>query len=117
VIGAPVYTKTNGHVDLAQGNASGTAEVLGVVEDTSIAASASGNILIGGVLTATTTQWDAVAGTTGGLTPGSVYYLSATTAGQLTATAPTTVGQFVVRVGRALSATKMALMVMAPIKL
>jgi hypothetical protein len=117
VICQPVYTKVNGNVDLARANASGTTEVLGLVHDTSIAASASGNILVDGVLTATTGQWDAVTGDSGGLTPGSIYYLSAATAGNLTKTAPTTVGQYVVRVGRAISATKMDLMIMAPILL
>jgi hypothetical protein len=87
------------------------------VADISIATTASGNILVDGVLTATTAQWDAVAGTTGGLTPGTVYFLGAATAGTLTSTAPSTTGQFVVRVGRAISSTKLDLMIMAPIKL
>ena len=117
MIGAPVYMKANGNVDLAKADAQATADVLGLVKDASIAAAASGNVLLDGVLTATTDQWDAVAGTTGGLTPGAVYFLSAATAGLLTATAPSTAGQFVVRVGKALSATKMDLTLMAPIKL
>ena len=41
-------------------------------------------------MVATTAQWDAVAGTTGGLAFGANYFLSAGTAGLLTATAPTT---------------------------
>jgi hypothetical protein len=117
VIGAPVYMKADGNVDLAKADAQATADVLGLVKDASIAAAVSGNVLLDGVLTATTDQWDAVAGTTGGLTPGAVYFLSAATAGLLTATAPSTVGQFVVRVGKALSATKLDLTLMAPIKL
>jgi hypothetical protein len=43
----------------------------------------------------TTAQWDAIAGTTGGLTGGSKYYLSAATAGLLTASAPTYLGKLV----------------------
>jgi hypothetical protein len=117
VIGAPVYMKADGNVDLAKADAQATADVLGLVKDASIAAAASGNVLLDGVLTSTTDQWDAVAGTTGGLTPGAVYFLSAATAGLLTATAPSTAGQFVVRVGKALSATKLDLTLMAPIKL
>lgn len=117
VIGTPVYVKANGNVDKAQANASGTIQILGLVRDTSIAAAASGAIQTDGVLSATTVQWDAVAGTTGGLTPGAVYYLSATTAGLLTETAPTTAGQFVVRVGLALSTTELDISVTAPIKL
>jgi hypothetical protein len=117
VIGAPVYTKPNAHVDLAQAVAQDTAEVLGLVKDTSIAASAAGQIALDGILTATTGQWDAVTGDSGGLTSGSIYYLSPTVAGRLTKTAPTTGGQYVVRVGRALSSTVLDLMMTPSIKL
>jgi hypothetical protein len=117
VICQAVYTKANGNVDLAKADASGTKEVLGLVHDALILTTESGNILVDGVLTATTGQWDTVTGGSGGLTPGAIYYLSAATAGRLTSTAPTTVGQYVVRVGRALSATKMDMMIMAPILL
>jgi hypothetical protein len=41
-----------------------------------------------------------------GLTPGAVYYLSAATAGAMTVTPPSTTGQYVVRLGTALSATE-----------
>jgi hypothetical protein len=116
-IGQPVYTKANGNVDLARANAAGTTEVLGLVKDTSIPTATPGQILVDGVLTATTGQWDIVTGGSGGLTPGSIYYLGAAAVGTLTTVAPTTVGQFVVRVGRAISATKLDLMIMVPIKL
>lgn len=107
--GAPVYTKTTAdQVDLARANASGTKNVLGLVADASIAADASGNIQTDGVLTATTAEWDAVTGGTGGLTPGSEYWLSSSTAGGLTATVPGS-GAYLVRVGTALSATVMEL--------
>jgi hypothetical protein len=119
VICAPVYTKVDGTVDLAQADAVATVEVLGLVEDTTIATVTPGLILVDGVLTATLGQWDAVTGASGpvGLTPGKVYYLDAVTPGMLTSVAPGTTGQFVARVGRAISPTKMDLMVMAPIKL
>lgn len=117
VIGAPVYCESAGQVDLAKADASATVQALGLVKDTSITASASGNIQTDGVLAATTVQWDAVAGTTGGLTAGAIYYLSATTAGELTETAPSTVGQFVVRVGIALSTTEMEITFSPPILL
>jgi hypothetical protein len=48
-----------------------------------------------------------VTGQVGGLTPNSTYYLSAATAGALTTTAPSTAGQFVYRVGKAISTTQM----------
>jgi hypothetical protein len=117
VIGQPVYTKSNGNVDLAQADAGATVEVLGLVRDSSIAAAASGAIQTDGVLSATTGQWDTVTGETGGLTAGAVYYLDPSTPGTLTQTAPTTVGQFVVRVGRAISTTEMEISVSQPILL
>jgi len=117
VIGSPVYSDAAGSVDLAQANASGTVEVLGLVRDTSIAASASGSIQTDGILAATTGQWDIVTGDTGGLVAGTVYYLDPTTAGKLTATAPTTTSQYVVRVGKAISTTEMEISIEPPILL
>ena len=117
VIGMPVYSADANDVDKAQANAVGTVEVIGLVQDTSIATAASGFIQTDGVLTATTTEWDAVAGTTGGLTAGAIYFLSAATAGNLTETAPTTAGQFVLRVGKALSTTEMEISISQPVKL
>ena len=117
VIGTPVYCESDGKVDLAKADAVATVQAIGLVKDVSIAASAIGNIQTDGILEATTGQWDAVAGTTGGLTAGTIYFLSAATAGQLTATAPTTIGEFVVRVGVALSTTKMEITLTQPILL
>ena len=117
VIGTPVYVKSNGNVDKGRANAQGTVLVLGLVRDASIASSASGIIQTDGILAATTGQWDAVTGGTGGLTPGARYWLDAATAGLLTATAPTTVGLFVVHVGLAISTTEMDISIDRPIKL
>lgn len=117
VIGTPVYCDAANGVDKAQADASGTVEVLGLVKDVSIAAAASGDIQTDGILSATTVQWDAVAGTTGGLTAGAIYYLSPDTAGLLTETAPTTVGDYVVRVGKAISTIEMEISISVPILL
>ncbi|MDD5708291.1 MAG: hypothetical protein PHR35_20425 [Kiritimatiellae bacterium] len=117
VIGAPVYVQAAGTVKKAKADASGTVQVLGLVKSTSIDPSGSGSIQTDGVLTAATDQWDAVTGGSGGLTAGSVYYLSPTAAGQLTTTAPGTAGQFVVRIGMALNATELDISVFAPMKL
>jgi hypothetical protein len=106
VIGTPVYVSAAGTVKKAAANAGGTRSVLGLVKDVSIAGAASGSIQTDGILTATTGQWDAVAGTTGGLVAGSIYYLSAT-AGLLTSTAPVTGGQYVCEVGIAISTTEL----------
>jgi hypothetical protein len=116
-IGMAVYAKSDGDVDLAQADAQGTVQVEGLVAEASISAAASGLIQTDGVLTASTGAWDAVTGDTGGLTPGAAYYLSEATPGGLTTTAPTSGGDFVVRVGLAISATALDISIMPPIKL
>jgi predicted RecA/RadA family phage recombinase len=103
VICSPVYVSAVNTVKKAQANAAGTAGVIGLMATVSTAAAASGSVQSDGILTATTTQWDAVAGTTGGLAPGTLYYLDAANAGKITSTAPSTVGQYVQPIGRALS--------------
>lgn len=106
VIGTPVYVKSDGDVDKAQANAIGTCTNIGIVRDTTINAAAAGNIQFEGIVTATTGQWDAVTGGSGGLTPGLYYYVSAATAGLLTTTAPSTVGQVVKEALWAISTTE-----------
>ena len=117
VIGSPVYPDATGSVDLAKADASGTVEVLGFVKDVSIGAASSGSIQTDGILSATTGQWDAVTGETGGLVAGTVYYLDPATAGNLTLTAPSTVSQYVVRVGQGISTTEMEITIEPPILL
>lgn len=108
VIGRAVYAfTTTDQVKLAIANASAPAQAIGLVNAASISASAAGSIAFSGVIAATTGQWDVVTGQTGGLTPGAMYFLSNTTAGALTTTAPTT--GFLCAVGRAMSTTKLAL--------
>src|ERR1700738_4853393 len=113
----PVYSDAAAGVKEAKCDASGTKSVLGLVSDTSITNAVAGNIMLNGYLTATTTQWDAVFGTTGGLTFGTRYYLSAATAGAATATAPSTVGQYVVELGIAISTTVFKIDIKQPILL
>lgn len=117
VIGNVVYTDSAGGVDLAQADAIGTSEIVGLVRDASIASAASGEIQTDGVLTASTGQWDNVAGTTGGLDVGVVYYLDPTTPGDMTDTAPTAVGQVVIRIGTAISTTSLEISTSEPIQL
>lgn len=109
VIGQPVYTKANGNVDEALADAAATTVVTGLVSDESIATTASGDVQCDGILTATTTQWDAVTGKVGGLSINSKYYLDPDTAGQLTDTAPTTTGDYVAPIGLALSTTELCI--------
>lgn len=106
VPGTPVYAVANDAVDKAKADAAGTKNVIGLAEETIVAA-ALGPITLSGVLTLTTGQWDTAFGTTGGLVKDTKYYLSAATAGLGTATAPTTVGQYVVELGVALSTTEL----------
>ena len=106
-IGTPVYISGSSAFQPARANASGTCEVAGLVRDASVANASTGSVLTDGILTASTAQWDAITGQTGGLTPGAVYFLSAAVAGKLTSTAPTSIGAYVVRVGRAFSTTDM----------
>ena len=105
-IGQPVYVSSAGSVNLASASASGTCKVLGLVRDASIAAASSGYVQTDGIITAQTSDWDAVTGDSGGLTAGAVYFLS-TTAGGLTTAAPSGSGNFVIKVGMAVSSTEL----------
>lgn len=115
VIGRAVYVSGADTVRLANANAAGTKNVVGLVYDTSINSAASGSIILTGQMTATTGQWDVVTGQTGGLTTGSKYYLSNSTAGALTTTAPTS--GYIAPIGIALSTTKMILLFGPTVKL
>lgn len=106
VIGAPIYAAAAGHYDKARANAAGTKDVVGLAV---LATVASGGTIYGqsdGLFTATTAQWDAVTGETGGLTFNTIYYLDPATAGKLTATPTTTTGQYVCKVLKAISTTE-----------
>ncbi len=117
VFGAPVYASATGAVKRGQANAKTAAKIAGLCSDASIAAGAIGNIAQSGVLVGTTAQWDAVAGTSGGLVFGTAYFLDPATPGKLTATAPTTLGQCNVFLGMALSSTELELWIAQPILL
>lgn len=91
-----VYVKSDGTYALARANAAATKNAVGFVKDATIANGASGQIQTSGLLGGFT-----------GLTPGAVYYLSADTAGAITATAPTAPGSFQLAVGIASNATEL----------
>lgn len=116
-IGTPVYASNNDTVDKAKADAVGTVNVIGLVADSSISAAAVGGVQMDGILSATTGQWDTVAGTSGGLTKDVIYYLSAGTAGILTSTAPSTTGQYVKEIGIAISTTELKIDIKTRIKL
>lgn len=117
VIGCPVYSAGNDTVDKARADVVATADVIGLVADTSVAAAGTGGVQVNGILAATTGQWDAIASTSGGLTRNTTYYLSAATAGLITSTAPSSAGQFVVQVGIAISTTELKIDIRRRIKL
>lgn len=70
---------------LANAAAAGTRQVLGVVLQGASAGARTG-VRYAGPVTLSTEEWDAVAGTSGGLARNTWYYLSAATAGKITAT-------------------------------
>jgi len=102
-VGQIVYLKTNGHVDLAKADAIATcSSKLGIVIDASIATTASGKIhfLEGKPVDAY--------GSYAALTVGVMYYLSAATAGAITPTAPSTVTNCIVPLGKTTTTAKLA---------
>lgn len=118
VRGTPVYqTATANEVAKAKADAIATSKVLGLVQDASIANAGSGYVLTDGLLTASTAEWDAVTGETGGLTPQARYFLDPTTAGKLTQTPPSVDGQVIAPVLTALSSTQAEISVATTIKL
>jgi hypothetical protein len=101
-----VYVDVADSVKLASANSATLSVFAGLVK-ANIGTGNTGNIQFGDIFTATTGQWDAVTGATGGLVAGTLYFLSPTASGNLTVTAPTTVNQYVVPVGRAINTTNM----------
>lgn len=118
--GYAVYvTAADGKIKLAlaDGAVAGTAKVVGLVYDTTIADQAVGGVVYTDQLTNTTAAWDAITGDTGGLTIGATYFLSDVTAGKITKTCPTTTGHFATVIGVALSATILDLNIHDPFEL
>lgn len=120
-MGRPVYIAAGsygaGDVLLAQANTAEHSEVLGLVKDVSIGASATGDILTDGYLTQS--DWTDVIGATS-LTIGAKYYLDPLNQGMLTETLPdqfTDFGQFIVKVGRAVSTETLEISIEPPIGL
>ena len=99
-------SSVDGEVVPAQANAAGTSLVAGFATR---GGSAGERVLCqyGGLLTLTTAEWDAIAGTSGGLARDTQYYLSSATPGYITSVSPSSGGSFVSEVGIALSKTTM----------
>lgn len=117
VIGSAVYNDSADSVKRGQSNAAATSEIIGFATEETVATGQPANVQTSGVLEATTNQWDAMSDLTGGLNVGEVYYLDDAVPGEITATAPTAAGKYVVRVGRAISTTGLLIEIRAPILL
>ena len=90
-----VYIVSEGNVDLARADAAATHIAIGVVTE---AATSGGTCEF---------QTHGIVGGFSGLTPGAKYYLSAVTAGLVVATPDAVTGQYVVFLGKAISATEL----------
>jgi hypothetical protein len=113
-----VYADGAGSVQKAQADAAGTVDALGLAVET-VGAGLNGGVITNGQIIATTGEWDAVTGLTGGLTTGAIYFLSAATAGAMVeeGSAPSGAGQYVLRLGTALSTTEFEVRIFPEIKL
>lgn len=112
VAGDVVYISASNTIALADADAVGTANVIGMVVEGG-ASGAKGIFRTGGLIELT--DWTAIIGAAS-LTAGSRYYLSAT-AGDMTTTAPSTGGQFVVPLGTAITTKIFGLNIQRRIKL
>lgn len=129
-LGQMVYINTSGTLNLANASATASKYPIGFVRGAADGSSgpwtgASLEIQTDGACVFTATVWDDLLGvdtTAGGysatgLVPGTKYYASSATAGDITASAPASSNHFVVPVGRAISATTMYIEIGEPIKL
>lgn len=116
VCGMPIYADAAGGAKKGIATGVATAKLIGLVASVTVATTASGQAQAEGIMSLTTAQWDAVTGLSGGLTFNTTYYLD-TTAGKITATAPSTPGQTVVEIGTALSTTDLDIRLTSPILL
>lgn len=102
--GQPGYVvAATGLAALSRANAADTANVVGLA----VQAAATNDpvyLRYSGPVKLTTAQWDAIAGTEGGLTINAFYYLSSVAAGFITSTAPVATGTFQTGVGIAIAA-------------
>ena len=115
--GQVVYSSSPGKMRKAQANSKATSDITGLVLDTEISANGSGVVQTDGVMTATAEQWSQVTNYVNGLYMGKPLYLSPTARGELTGIAPTTPGELLVQVGRAISYTELKIEIKSPILL
>ena len=95
-------------------NSINAAQVSGIVAYSNAADSSLVAFTSGMELEFTVAQWNARTGGSGGLSPGGTYYLG-TTLGSITGTAPTGSGVQSVKIGSAVSTTKLAIQIGPPV--
>jgi hypothetical protein len=93
-----------------------TSQVFGLSNNISNSSSVNVNIQSYGTLIGTTTEWDQVTGTVGGLQVGKDYYISIIP-GMLTTTPTTTPTFYMTKVGTAMSTTTMSIAIQSPFRL
>ena len=111
--GMAVYPSSPNHVDLGRADSESTSGVVGIANE-DVTATNQGTYLTDGQVTRS--DWTAITGSAT-LTTGATYYLDETTAGHLTSTPPSVVGESVVRVGTALSGTTLDIEIAQPVLL
>lgn len=113
--GHVIYKKSNGNVAKLVANGSVVPRVAGIVL-TSTPVNGGAQYRMEGLIDIA--NWSAFTDEgNAGLSEGNFYYVSPSNAGKITASAPTTVGQYVVQVGYAQSSTQLNLLIQPPIKL
>lgn len=110
VRGQPVISDGDGSFDLANRASVANAKVIGLLAQGSVGNGSDGTIQVDGMFEASTTQWDAVTGGSGGLVAETYYYLGLTD-GTLTSTPPSTAGEVYILVGIALNTILMRIVI------
>ena len=129
-LGQMVYINSSGTLNLVNASADASKYPIGFVRGAYDGSQgpwtgASLEVQTDGAFVLTATQWDDLLGvditdanySVTGLVPGTKYYASDSTAGDITASSPTSANSFVVPIGRAISATTMYIEIGEPIKL
>lgn len=111
--GMALYVPSDGHVELGLADADATSRIIGLANENVTASSSGGYVTEGQI---TKSDWTTVVGTML-LVPGAYYYLSETSAGQLTTTAPTSDGEYVMAVARGLTTQMLDIEIDQPITL
>ena len=114
LIGGTVYISAANTVKYAKADDEVTKNAIALCT-ADIDSSEIGVVQVDGRLTLTIAQWDIATGDTGGLVPGTSYFLSEAVAGRISKIAPNT--GFVAKIGIAVSTIDFEILISAPIKL